>query len=161
MKHKLKGIALSLTSCFYASDIPREFRLIQLSKSTHIGRNETQYVRLFSPPNRCGELSRNLQTKTLGHPRSQIGIDLVPVGGDRALLNKALDALAHVSDDIGNQMLPVGLRHHVAVEIARLHEVAQVVERRYNGKTAKFKARIPPHLHEEFAPFIVGELQVA
>ena len=43
--------------------------------------------------------------------------------------------------------------------IARLHEVWQVVERNYNGKTARFKARIPPHLHEEFAPFVVRELQ--
>jgi hypothetical protein len=31
----------------------------------------------------------------------------------------------------------------------------------YNGKTARFKARIPPHLHEEFAPFFVRELQTA
>jgi len=37
--------------------------------------------------------------------------------------------------------------------------VAQVVERNYNGKKARFKARIPPHLHEEFAPFVVKELQ--
>ncbi len=45
--------------------------------------------------------------------------------------------------------------------IARLHEVGQVVERNYNGKTARFKARIPPHLHDEFAPFFVRELQTA
>ncbi len=45
--------------------------------------------------------------------------------------------------------------------IARLHEVGQVVERNYNGKTARFKARIPPHLREEFAPFMVRELQSA
>ena len=37
----------------------------------------------------------------------------------------------------------------------------QVVERDYNGATARFKARIPPHLREEFAPFFVRELQVA
>jgi 50S ribosomal subunit-associated GTPase HflX len=43
--------------------------------------------------------------------------------------------------------------------IARLHEVGQVVERHYNGETARFKARIPPHLHREFAPFVVRELQ--
>jgi hypothetical protein len=39
--------------------------------------------------------------------------------------------------------------------------VGQVVERNYNGKTARFKARIPPHLREEFAPFVVRDLQVA
>jgi len=30
----------------------------------------------------------------------------------------------------------------------------QVIERTYNGKTARFKARIPPHLRDEFAPFV-------
>jgi hypothetical protein len=34
-----------------------------------------------------------------------------------------------------------------------------VIERNYEGEKARFKARIPPHLHEEFAPFIVQELQ--
>jgi GTP-binding protein HflX len=43
--------------------------------------------------------------------------------------------------------------------IARLHEVAQVVERRYHGTTARIKARIPPHLHDEFARFVVRDLQ--
>lgn len=43
--------------------------------------------------------------------------------------------------------------------IARLHSVGQVMEKDYNGATAKFKARIPPHLHSEFAPFVVPELE--
>jgi hypothetical protein len=49
--------------------------------------------------------------------------------------------------------------------VARLHAVAQVVERDYTGETARFKARIPPHLRDEFAHFIVpmrnGECHVA
>ena len=45
--------------------------------------------------------------------------------------------------------------------ILRLHKVGQIVERDYNGELATFKARIPPHLHAEFAPFIVQELQKA
>src|SRR6266566_1779131 len=81
------------------------------------------YPQQLLSPNRRGELRGDLQTETFGHPRSQIGVDLVPVGVDRALLNEALDALAHVGDDIMDQVLAVGLRHHVAVEIARLHEV--------------------------------------
>jgi hypothetical protein len=36
-----------------------------------------------------------------------------------------------------------------------LHAVGQVIERDYNGKTAYFKARIPPYLRGEFTPFIV------
>jgi hypothetical protein len=43
--------------------------------------------------------------------------------------------------------------------IARLHEVGQVIERNYNGETAWFKVRIPPHLHDEFAAYVVKELQ--
>jgi hypothetical protein len=42
-----------------------------------------------------------------------------------------------------------------------LHAVGQVIERDYNGDKAWFKVRIPPHLHSEFAPFIVQELQTA
>jgi hypothetical protein len=39
--------------------------------------------------------------------------------------------------------------------------MAQVVERNYDGETARFKARIPPHLHQEFAPYIIDGLQTA
>jgi hypothetical protein len=45
--------------------------------------------------------------------------------------------------------------------IARLHEVGQVIERRYLGRTARFKVRLPPHFHREFAPFVVRRLQTA
>ena len=41
--------------------------------------------------------------------------------------------------------------------IARLHAVGQVVTSRYSGRNARFKVRIPPHLHEEFAPFLAAE----
>src|SRR6185437_5199177 len=49
--------------------------------------------------------------------------------------------------------------HNASSVIARLHQVAQVVERDYEGEEAKFKARIPPHLHAEFARFVVQDLQ--
>ena len=35
--------------------------------------------------------------------------------------------------------------------------VAQVIERDYEGDTARFKARIPPHLRVEFQSYIVPE----
>jgi GTP-binding protein HflX len=69
--------------------------------------------------------------------------------------------------ELGSQLRPIrefmelSVPHEKAEVIARLHEVGQVVERDYNGETARFKARIPPHLHEEFAPFFVRELQTA
>jgi len=67
--------------------------------------------------------------------------------------------------ELGSQLRPVrefmelAVPHENADVIARLHEVAQVVERRYHGRTARFKARIPPHFHHEFAPFVVREVQ--
>src|SRR5207249_1947019 len=67
--------------------------------------------------------------------------------------------------ELGSQLRPLREFMELAVPhdkpgvIARLHEVGHVVERNYNGKKARFKARIPPHLHEEFAPFIVQDLQ--
>jgi GTP-binding protein HflX len=59
------------------------------------------------------------------------------------------------------EFLELAVPHERADVIARLHEVAQVVERDYEGEAAKFKARIPPHFHHEFASFVVKELQTA
>jgi GTPase len=56
------------------------------------------------------------------------------------------------------EFLELNVPHHESNVIARLHAVAQVVERDYEGETARFKARIPPHFHAEFAPFIVEQI---
>jgi hypothetical protein len=47
--------------------------------------------------------------------------------------------------------------HGESAVIARLHEVAQVLERDYAGAKARLKARIPPHFRGEFAAYIVPE----
>jgi GTP-binding protein HflX len=57
------------------------------------------------------------------------------------------------------EFLELSVPHDASNVIARLHSVGQVIERNYDGDTARFRARIPPHLHAEFAPFIVQELQ--
>lgn len=54
------------------------------------------------------------------------------------------------------EFVELSVPHHDSAAMARLHSMAQVVERNYNGETARFKARIPPHLHQEFAPYIVN-----
>ena len=46
-----------------------------------------------------------------------------------------------------------------AAVIARLHAVGQVIESSYRGAKARFKVRIPPQHHAEFAPFIAKDLQ--
>ena len=53
------------------------------------------------------------------------------------------------------EFLELSVPHDQAGVIARLHEVGQVIERRYSGPTARFKARIPPHYRREFAAYIV------
>jgi GTP-binding protein HflX len=64
--------------------------------------------------------------------------------------------------EIGTQLRPkrefleLRIPHEQSAVIARLHKVGQVIERRYNGKMARFKARIPPHHLAEFAAFIVS-----
>jgi len=64
--------------------------------------------------------------------------------------------------EIGTQLRPIrdflDLRvpQEQAAVIARIHAVGQVVASRYGGKNARFKVRIPPHLREEFAPFVVA-----
>jgi len=69
--------------------------------------------------------------------------------------------------ELGSQVRParelveLKVPHSEPAVIARLHAVGQVVERDYDGDSARFKARIPPHLHAEFAPFIVQDLRAA
>jgi len=81
-----------------------------------------------------------------------------------AVTGEGIEALVA---ELGSQLRPLrefielSVPHEQASVIARLHEVGQVVERNYDGETARFKVRIPPHLREEFAPFVVRDLQVA
>ena len=66
--------------------------------------------------------------------------------------------------EIGTQLRPkrefleLRVPHEQAAVIARLHKVGQVIERRYSGKTARFKVRIPPQYHDEFAHYIVRDV---
>ena len=57
------------------------------------------------------------------------------------------------------EFLELSVPHEASDVIARLHTVGQVIERDYDGAQARFKARVPPHLHAEFAQFIVGNGQ--
>ena len=67
------------------------------------------------------------------------------------------ELLAEIGSQIRpeRELLKLKIPHEQSAVIARLHKVGQVLECRYLAKTAKFKARIPPHHHAEFAAFIV------
>jgi len=88
--------------------------------------------------------------------------ELFPHGvGVSAKTGEGIDTLVQ---ELGTQLRPVRefvelrVPHESSAVVARLHEVAQVVERDYAGETARFKARIPPHFRAEFAPYIVEDV---
>ena len=74
---------------------------------------------------------------------------------------KLADIQKRLLAELGVMLRPVrefvdlAIPHEASAVIARLHAVAQVVERDYEGETARFKARIPPHLMTEFERFVV------
>jgi GTP-binding protein HflX len=84
-----------------------------------------------------------------------------------AISAKTGEGIAELLAEIGSALRPVRdfvelkIPHDQPQVMARLHEVAQVVERNYKGKMARFKARIPPHLRREFEPYIATDLQTA
>jgi len=108
--------------------------------------------------NKIDRLNGNRETLNRFLERFPHGVAVSAVGGEGvpALLAELGSQLRPIRD-----FLELAVPHDRQDIIARLHEVAQVVERNYEGETARFKARIPPHLHVEFAPFIVRELQIA
>lgn len=78
-----------------------------------------------------------------------------------AISAKTGDGVPQLLAEIGTQLRPIrevlDLRvpQEAAAVIARIHAVGQVVSSRYGGKNARFQVRIPPHLREEFLPFVV------
>lgn len=74
-----------------------------------------------------------------------------------ARTGKGIEALlGEISSQIRpeRELVELKIPHEEAALIARLHKVGQVLERKYLTKVAKFKARIPPQYHAEFAAFI-------
>jgi len=81
-----------------------------------------------------------------------------------AVSAKTGEGVSELLAELGTSLRPIRefvqleVPHSESAVIARLHQTAQVVERDYNGEKAQFKARIPPHLHAEFAPYIIADL---
>lgn len=94
-----------------------------------------------------------------GHSRLKLDPQAVAVS---ARTGEGLPALlAELNNQVrsAREFVELSVPHEEAAVIARLHAAGQVVESDYEGEKARFKARIPPHLHEEFAPFIVRDLR--
>ena len=100
--------------------------------------------------------SQHKLAKFLEHYPHGVALSAASGEGIPALLLELSSQLRPV-----REFMELSVPHDRTDVIARLHEVGQVVERNYDGDSARFKARIPPHLHEEFARFFVRELQTA
>jgi GTP-binding protein HflX len=80
---------------------------------------------------------------------------------------KSGEGLDGLMEEIGVRLQPVREFLELAVPygdsavMARLHEVGQVVESKFNGAKARFKVRLPPHLHGEFERYVVKDLTKA
>ena len=88
----------------------------------------------------------------MAHPRA-VAVSARTGEGFTGLMSELGTALRPVRN-----FVELAIPHTEAGVMAKLHEVAQIVERDYSGENALFKARIPPHLHAEFAAFVVKEL---
>ncbi len=100
--------------------------------------------------------SRDVVTRFLERYPGAVTISAVTGEGITALLAEVSSQLRPI-----REFIELSIPHEKTEVIARLHEVGHVVERDYTGETARFKARIPPHWHEEFAPYVLRELQTA
>ena len=104
---------------------------------------------VFNKINRLNS-NRNILARFLEQHPHGVPISAATGEGLPALLAEISSQLRPI-----REFLELSVPHDQAGVIARLHEVGQVIERNYDGDTARFKARIPPHLHEEFAKFFV------
>ena len=75
------------------------------------------------------------------------------------------EGIASLLAEIGTQLRPkrefleLRVPHAQSAVIARLHQVGQIIESSYRGPKARFKVRLPPHHHDEFAPYIARDEQ--
>ena len=81
--------------------------------------------------------------------------------GSVGISAKTGEGIPEMKDELGCMLRParefmdLSIPHEASSVIARLHAMAQVIERDYSGETARFKARIPTHLRNEFASYLV------
>lgn len=93
--------------------------------------------------------SRDVLHKYLERFPGSVGVSAKTGEGVPELLVELGALLRPVRD-----FIELHIPHEASAVVARLHAVAQVVERNYEGTTARFKARIPPHFRSEFACYV-------
>jgi GTP-binding protein HflX len=93
--------------------------------------------------------------------RELLGKFLERFPGSVGISAKNGEGVPELMDELGSMLRParefmdLSIPHEASSVIARLHAMAQVIERDYSGETARFKARIPTHLRSEFASYVV------
>ena len=112
---------------------------------------------------RCYELwrrpSRSASKNTVSRELLNQYLERFP--GSVGISAKTREGIDELMSELGAVLRPVrefidlSIPHEASSVIARLHAMTQVLERDYSGETARFKARIPPHLRSEFAGYVV------
>jgi GTP-binding protein HflX len=116
-----------------------------------IGAGEKPTIMVFNKMDRLD--SNGLLNRLQAHHPHAVAISAMTGDGIPILLS-----------EIGTQLRPkrefleLRVPHEQAAVIARLHAVGQVIESSYRGPKARLKVRIPPHYHDEFAPYIVRDV---
>ncbi len=100
--------------------------------------------------------SRDMVSRFLERYPGAVTVSAVTGEGIPALMAELSSQLRPI-----REFIELAIPHERTDLIARLHEIGQVIERDYSGELARFKARIPPHWHEEFSPYMLRELQTA
>ncbi len=114
---------------------------------SEIGAADKPTLMVFNKTDRHG--GRELLAQCLDRFPSGVGLSAKTGEGLEALLAELGAMLRPV-----RELAALSIPHHETAAIARLHAVAQVLDRDYSGAAARFTARIPPHLLGEFESFI-------
>jgi GTPase len=112
-----------------------------------IGAAEKPTLMVFNKMDRSG--TGELLSQQMERFPNAVGVSAKTGEGVETLLAELGSLLRPV-----RELVSLAIPHDQTNIIARLHAVGQVLERDYDGPSARFKARIPPHLRSEFAAFL-------
>lgn len=115
-----------------------------------IGANGKPILMIFNKIDRLG--ASDMLEKYVDRFPGAVAVSAATGDGIPALLAQLSSSLRP-----SRELVELAVPHEESAVIARLHSVAQVVERRFEDGHARLKARVPPHHLREFARFVVSE----
>jgi GTPase len=133
--------------------LAREHILSVNSVLAEIGTSNKRMLMVFNKIDCAG--AADLLGHYLERFPNSVGVSAKTGEGIPALLTKLGGLLSY-----DRELVTLAIPHNEAAVIARLHLTAQIVERDYSGRSAKFKAHIPRRLRSQFERFIAPKALV-